>query len=185
MKKKTKKINWEKGLLVLGILIVLVGLIDMTYAHDNPNYNIAHIHQQNQETIIETKTVESFGLALRTQYGFDGKECVKRDLMSKPAKLNQNAVFPESWIKSHRTFEWQGDIYGYRIFPAKRARAFEKIEGHLFGGMVMKEAICDKTKIETSPLPVFWWRNSYDSNLYFQIHTIGFPHEIPFFNKVM
>lgn len=202
MKKKTKKINWEKWLLILGVLIVSIGLVDMSSA-DGDTFS----KQNNCESLVpssltqwaacnpqeidkpddngeETKAVETFGLALRTQYGFDGEKCIKRDLMTKPLKINIKAVFPESWIKTHRIFEWQGDVYGYRIFPAKRARAFEKIEGHPFGGKTIREPTCDKTKIETSPLPLFWWRNSYDSNRYFQIHTIGFPHEIPFFNKV-
>ncbi len=99
-----------------------------------------------------------------TRYGWNGEECVKRDLVTKP-RGTKHTSFNNPNLKP---FTLDGENFVYRLILGKRAFAWEpNPEG--FGKRIReRDKTCDETIIETNPLPVTWWRNSHNQSQYIQ-----------------
>jgi len=98
-----------------------------------------------------------------TKYGWNGQECVKRDLVTKPGKTKHLFFKNPNLI----AFGIEGEMFAYRVILGKRAFGWEPNPLTGFGSRV-REPVCDETIIETDPLPVSWWRNSHNQSRYTQ-----------------
>ncbi len=115
------------------------------------------------EVEVKITPIEFTNSRLFTRYGWDGIECVKMDLVTKPGKT-KHISFDNPNL---RAFQINGEKFAYRLIEGNRALAWEPNKKTGFGKRV-REASCDKSVIENNPLPITWWRNSHNQALYIQ-----------------
>ena len=107
----------------------------------------------NTPVTTSSKTSNGKGAILLTKWGWDGKECVKRDIYSRPflskkdSKFNSNYVIVGDEIKG-------GYVWRVRVISGNFG-IVRKDSGY----GLQREPNCDTSQTNVEPLSLGWYRN--------------------------